>query len=99
MRYALTALLVVFNIIGATAQRHQAFADVGVPAGFSITYNYKFARHWSTGIGAQGYKFFPTDFNYKYSVKPFVPGIFADIRFTARPQKRGQLFSFLDLGM
>jgi hypothetical protein len=99
MKHAFIALLVLFSAITTLAQKHNLFADVGTLRGFSATYNYRVAKHFGAGIGVQGYRFSPTELDYYYDRKRFVPGVFADLRLNIRPLKRGQMFSFLDLGI
>ena len=95
MKYALIALLVMFNPITASAQKNNLFADVGIAPGLSVTYNYKFAKHIGLGIGLQGYNFIPTITNRN----EFVPAVFADVRLNSRQRKKHFFFYFLDLGI
>jgi hypothetical protein len=101
MKCFLIALLVVSGSISASAQKHTLYADAGVSfssgakPGFSLTYNYKFAKHFGVGIGVQGYDFAPTTLEFHQ----FIPAVFVDLRLLIRPVKENQFFSFLDLGI
>lgn len=77
------------------AQKHHLFADVGYTPGFSVTYNYKIAKHLGAGIGVQGYKFYRAYEDFRQ----FTPGVFGDIRLYIRPEKNNQFILFLDLGI
>lgn len=94
MRYALIALLVLFNPFGASAQKHRLLIDAGLPAGFSMTYNYQLTKHLCTGVGVQGYSFAPTGTD-----KGFIPALYADFRVTAWAERKNQFFTFMDIGI
>lgn len=88
-------LIFVFSSALASAQTHNIYADVGVPPGVSVTYNYRLAKHFSVGAGVQGYKFpLPLE-----SGSRFTPALYADIRINIMPSKKNQLFNFWDFGM
>lgn len=97
MKYATVLVVLSFLFISfkTLAQRNNLYADAGFNPGFSITYNYKLAKHFSVGGGIQGYNFHPTPSN----SNQFVPAIFGDIRFNLRPAKKNQFFPFIDLGI
>jgi len=99
MKYALIVLILLLNAIGSSAQQNNLFADAGVSfarfkPGASVTYNYKLARCFGLGIGAQDYDFHATMSTYQY-----IPAIFGELRFYIRPRRRSQLFTFFDLGV
>ena len=94
MKYALIALFVVFNPVVTIAQKDNVFADVGIPGGFSATYNYKIPKRPGLGMGLQGYAIAPTGF----SANQFVPAVFADIRFY-HPKRKHLFFYLVDLGV
>ncbi len=95
MKYILIALLAVFNPVLASAQRSNLYADIGIPADISLTYNYKILKHLGLGVGAQVCHFEPTLTNYGESV----PAIFGDLRLYFLMRKKHFFFYFLDLGI
>ncbi len=94
MRYLFTALLLL-NAIWATAQQHCLYADLGIPLGFSATYNYKLTKNLGAGGGLQGQRFY-LPFSNNTS---FIPAIYADVHLTAWATKKNRLISFINLGM
>ncbi len=81
----------------APIQEHNVYADVAIPwgtYGFSVAYNYRFAKWFGIGAGVEGYNFYPTITN----ATTFVPAVAADMRFYIRSLKKNQFFSFIDLG-
>lgn len=96
MKHTLILLLLIsFLPMVTLAQKHSVYADVGLPAGVSATYNYNLAKHFNVGVGTQGYMTTtPGNDNLK-----FVPAIFADIRLLIMPTKKNQLFAFWDFGI
>lgn len=100
MKCFFIAVLMVFFSVGASAQKHNLFADAGVSfsrfrLGSSATYNYKFNNWLGVGAGYQGYSFSPTITN----SRSFIPAVYGDLRFYIRSRKENQFFSFLDLGI
>lgn len=95
MKYVFIALIVLLNPIGASAQKHSVFADVGYTPGFSVTYNYKLAKRLGAGVGLQGYRMHQT----WEDTRNFTPALYGNIRLNMRPEKNNQFFLLLDLGM
>lgn len=95
MKHLLIILLSVFIIHTSYAQKHTIYADVGYVPGISATYNYNLTKHFSGGIGLQGYKFAPS----QNLESIFMPSIYADMRIKIRPSKKNQFFSFFDFGI
>lgn len=95
MKYVLIALVVLLCPIGASAQQHSIYADLGYTPGFSATYNYKLAKRLGAGAGLHVYSIHRT---WEYPVN-FTPGLYGNIRLNIRPEKKGQLFLMLDVGM
>jgi hypothetical protein len=101
MKYTLPALLmIVFNTMAVSAQKHNLYVDAGVCGsrinlGLSATYNYKPVKWFGIGAGLQTYDFFPR----LVDVHQYVPAVFGDLRFNIRPGKTDQFFLFLDLGI
>ena len=73
--------------------RHNVYADIGLPPGLSLTYNYKLTKKIGLGIGAQGYRL---DF---LQTHEFIPAVYADLRMYIMPRKKHQLFCMVDLGL
>jgi len=99
MKYALLALLVLFNPMMTLAQKDIFWADGGMSlarlnAGASITYNYNLSRYFGLGAGAQVYDFHATMVNFQP-----VPALFWDLRFNIRSRQKSQYFLFLDAGL
>lgn len=98
MKYILTLLLLSFTHASLNAQEHYLYADVGYALsgpGLSVTYNYRPVKHIGMGIGAMGYEYKPSLLEHKI----FAPAVFGEFRINIRPERRGQLFTFLDIGM
>lgn len=74
---------------------HHVFADLGYTPSVSLTYNYKTAKHWGVGIGAQGCYSHPTGAINSQVAK----ALYGEIRLYIRPEKNNQFFSFFDVGM
>ena len=81
------------STIWATAQQHSLYADLGIPFGFSATYNYKLTKHLGAGGGVQTQSFYLPYAEYT----KLVPAIFADMHLTAWATKKNRFISFLDL--
>jgi len=95
MKYLFTALLLLLLPVWLPAQQHSLYADLGVPAGLSATYNYKVTKNLGAGGGVQVQSFY-LPFTDKARL---IPAIFADVHLTAWATKRNRLISFLDLGI
>ena len=97
MKHTLLTLFILFSTVFAQAQerKHRVYADVGYPLGLSVTYNYRLAKHWGAGAGFQGYRVYKI-FEQERTI---LPGVYGDIRFNFRPEKRGQFMLFLDMGI
>src|ERR1039457_7057464 len=99
MKYAIIALLVAFNPIGALAQKNNFFADAGIALsrflpGASITYDYNLVKVVGVGIGVEGY-----DFHATMTTFQMIPTIFGELRFNIRPEKGNNFFAFFDVGV
>lgn len=82
-------------VFASAQQQHQLFADVGLPGGLSITYEYRLTKHFGVGAGLQGYNFSPTMTN----VNQFTPALYGDFRLNSIMRKKHFFFYFLDLGI
>lgn len=95
MRYILIVLLILLQPTLSQAQQHSLYADVGIPFGFSATYNYKLAKNLGAGGGVQAQSFYTPFANNAR----LIPAIFADLHLTAWATKKNRLLSFVNLGM
>ncbi len=104
MKHYFILLIILFTSILTSAQKHNLYTDAGISLyeispGFSATYNYNVIRSIGLGIGVQGYRFSPTLVDSRDYRRPFIPAVFADMRFTVCSKEKNQFFSFLDCGM
>lgn len=95
MSRTLIILFVLLYPIAAFAQQHSIYADLGYTPGFSVTYNYKLAKRLGAGAGVHVYRIHRT---WQDGVD-FTPALYGNIRLNIRPEKKGQLFLMLDVGM
>ncbi len=95
MRYPLIAFWLLLHPIWAPAQQHSVYADIGIPLGFSATYNYKLTKNLGAGGGLQAQSFYlPFSNNAR-----LIPAIFADVHLTAWATKKNRFISFINLGV
>ncbi len=102
MRHILLAVLLLLTFLGARAQNHNFFADIGMSSsgnipGVSFTYNKMLRKHLGLGAGVQGYEF-TNYYGSTLTTRQFVPAVFADVRAYV-PVRRSLIFFLGDLGM
>jgi len=102
MRHILLAGLLLFSFVGARAQNHNFFADIGMSSsgdipGVSFTYNKMLKKHLGLGGGLQGYEF-TRYYGSARTTRQFMPAVFADVR-AYLPVRRSLIFILADLGL
>lgn len=100
MKQVIYIFLVLIAPLVASAQGFNLYADAGIclsylDPGSSVTYNYNFNKHLSLGAGVQEYTFHTTLTN----VHQLTSAVFGEFRCNMKQRKKGQYFSFLDLGI